>query len=556
MLSSLHIQNLAIVEEQSIEFNQGLSVITGETGAGKSILLNALNLVLGERANSNLIKHNETRGSVIAEFEINQHKKILNWLKEQELDNQTDCLLRRTFTNDGKSKAFINSIPVNLNQLKSLGELLIDIHNQNEHYSLLKNSTQMALLDEYAKTTNLVSQINTIKQQYTELTQQISEIENNNQQQNEQKKLLTYYLQELEEAKLESEELNEIEVRYKSIKNYQTLIESISKISSQLDGDEGINDKLNHLVSEITQAQILDDKLSEAQKLINDAQLQAQEASYSLSQYLSSLENETDNENIEQRLNELHNLSNKHQTSIPKLLDKKYELEQQLNLLENSDEQVKILNNKLDKLILEYQTKANELSEIRKKSAIDFSLEVTELMQTLGMAGSVFKINLIKKELGIHLNGNEKISFDIQTNAGSKMQALNKIASGGELSRISLAIAVISAQFYSLPTVIFDEVDVGISGATAEIVGQKLQQLAKNTQVICITHLPQVAGFANQHLKVVKSTTQDNTRTQVINLNYNERIEEISRLVGGVNISDKTRLVAQELIKGEWQLKK
>lgn len=549
MLSSLHIQNLAIVDEQTIEFAQGLTVITGETGAGKSILLNALNLILGQRASADLVRNGEKRGSVTADFNIHNQINILNWLKENELDDAKECLVRRTLSSDGRSKAFINSIGVSLNQLKTFGELLVDIHNQNEHYSLLSPNTQMVLLDEYAQTTDLIKEINQLKQRHQQLSQQVFEIENNQKTQKEQQELLTHFIEELSELELNQEELTTIEAQYKTQSNAKELIQSLSNIHNQLDADEGINQKLNHLSNEINKTAQLDEKLQQPQNLINDAQVQVQEAIYSLSDYLSQLETD---ENalilLEQKINQLHTLANKHNCALTELLDKEVELTQQLEQLTQSDENIANLKQQVAELTLAYQQKAKILSQKRSESGEKFATEITKLMQTLGMADSLFSVEFKTKEEGLHLNGLETVSFMIQTNAGSKLQALNKIASGGELSRISLAITVVSSNFYALPTVIFDEVDVGISGAIAEVVGQKLQELAKKIQVICITHLPQVAALGQQHLKVIKKTIYNATKTNVLSLDKNEKVDEIARLLGGVNISENTKNVAKELI--------
>lgn len=549
MLSSLHIQNLAIVDEQTISFAQGLTVITGETGAGKSILLNALNLILGQRASADLVRNGEKRGSVTADFNIHNQTQILNWLQQNELDDDKECLVRRTLSSDGRSKAFINSIGVSINQLKEFGGLLVDIHSQNEHYSLLSPNTQMVLLDEYAQTTALIKEINNLKQQHQNLSQQVFEIENNNNTQQEKKILLTHFIEELAKLALNQDELDTIEDDYKTKNNAKELIQTLSNIHTQLDCDEGVNQKLNHLIGEINTVVRFDKKLEQPQSLINEAQVQVQEVIYSLSDYLSSLDSDENTlQLLEEKINQLHNLASKHQCSITQLLKKEEELQQQLEQLARGDENIVNFKQQINALELEYQQKAKILSEKRFQAGEAFAIKITKLMQTLGMADSLFTVQLTSKEKGLHLNGLEAVSFMIKTNAGSKLQALNKIASGGELSRISLAITVVSSNFYALPTVIFDEVDVGISGAIAEVVGQKLQQLAKNIQVICITHLPQVAGQGQQHLKVIKKTITGTTKTNVICLNKNERIEEIARLLGGVTITENTKNVAKELI--------
>jgi len=550
MLSQLSVKNLAVVEKLDLEFSPGMSTVTGETGAGKSILLQALSLSLGRRGDSTLVRHGKDKAEVSAVFDVTNHQKIQNYLEEQSLEDEGECVLRRIISSDGRSKAFVNGVNVPLSVLKNVGELLIDMHGQNEHQLLLRPDQQRELLDAYAQSSEACAQLNTIVAEYNAISNQIDELSSNQDLKQQQQTLLQHQLQELESAELTQEELDSIESDFKTSANAASLIEKASAILGQLEQEQGVNEQLNSLSYELGLAAETDEKLVPISVLLSSAQVQTQESVYELTNYLSSLsvDDQTTAE-LEARLSELHDLSRKHNCQITELITARKGVASELESIGGAGASLDGLQQQKDQLAQQYQTQAKQLSKIRAERATQLSNAVTEAMQVLGMPGSEVKVDLPSKATGVHYNGNEGVDFLVKTNMGSDFKALKKVASGGELSRISLAISVVSSDSEYTPTLIFDEVDVGISGAVAEVVGQKLKQLSEHYQIICITHLAQVASFGHQHLRVSKAQQDDGAQTTVEQLSTDERISEVARILGGATITDKARTAAEEMIE-------
>jgi DNA repair protein RecN (Recombination protein N) len=550
MLSQLSVKNLAVVETLDLAFSPGMSTVTGETGAGKSILLQALNLTLGRRGDSTLVRHGKDKAEVSAVFDVANNQKIQNYLKNQSLEDDGECILRRIINADGRSKAFVNGVSVPLSVMKSVGEMLIDMHGQNEHQLLLRPDQQRELLDAYAQSSEICTQINIIVAEYNAVSSQIEELSSNQDLKLQQKTLLQHQLQELESAELIQDELDNIESDFKTSANAASLIEKTSNILNQLEQEVGVNAQLNNLSYELSLAAETDDKLLPISALLSSAQLQTQESVYELNNYLSSLSiDEQTTAELEERLSELHDLSRKHNCQIIELIVAKERVALELKSIGGAGASLDGLQQQKDQLSQQYQTQAKRLSKIRAEKAKQLSNAVTEAMQVLGMPGSEVKVDLPSKAIGVHYNGNEGVDFLVKTNMGSDFKALKKVASGGELSRISLAISVVSSDSEYTPTLIFDEVDVGISGAVAEVVGQKLKQLSEHYQIICITHLAQVASFGHQHLRVSKAQQDDGAQTTVEKLSADERINEVARILGGATITDKARTAAEEMIE-------
>ncbi|SFV89278.1 DNA repair protein RecN [hydrothermal vent metagenome] len=555
MLSQLSVKNLAVVEKLDLSFESGMSAVTGETGAGKSILLQALNLALGHRIDSTLVRHGKDKAEVSAVFEVANQQKIQNHLKEQSLDEDGECVLRRIVTSDGRSKAFVNGASVPLSVLRGVGELLIDMHGQNEHQLLLRPDQQRDLLDTYAQNATACGALNAIVADYNAVNKQIDELSNNQELKQQQQELLQHQLQELNDATLEQEELNAIEQDFKTSANSASLIEQTSNILSQLEQENGVNTQLMTLSHSLNQAVDTDKKLAPIAELLSSAQVQTQESMYELTHYLSSLSfDEETTTNLEFRLGELHDLARKHSCQITELLEIKVKTTSELDAISGAGASLNGLEQQRTDLARQYAEKAAALSKVRVEKAKLLSNLVTDAMQVLGMPGSAFTVDLPKKTAGVHYNGDESVDFLVKTNMGSDFKALKKVASGGELSRISLAISVVSSDSEYTPTLIFDEVDVGISGGVAEVVGQKLKQLSTHYQIICITHLAQVAAFGHQHLRVHKSQEEEGAQTTVMQLSDDERIGEIARILGGSTITDSTRITAAEMIKMSMQL--
>lgn len=550
MIASLTVKNLAVVKHLDLTFEQGMSVITGETGAGKSILLQALGLVLGVRGDASLVRHGKDKAEVSAVFAVEHNKIIQNFLQKQSLNDEGECVLRRVIRANGKSKAFINGNNATLSLIRELGDLLIDMHGQNEQQLLLRPGQQLMLLDGYAQLEQDKSALNLIVDEYKTLTTNIANLGSNQAIILQQQALYTHQLAELTQAQLTQDELNNIESDFKISTNAQALIETASSVLNQLKNDTGTNAQLRNLNHELSQALAMDDKLSNGSELLNSAQLQTQEAIYELTHYLNNLSiDEESASNLEARISELHDLGRKHDCQIIDLLDVQAKIAQKLSEISIGTSSIDALSTRLTQLEKQYYQQAQTLSDARISKAKTLSKLVSEVMQTLGMPGGEFAVALSKKPQGVHLNGIDAVEFLVKTNRGQDFSVLKKIASGGELSRISLAISVISSDAQPTPTLIFDEVDVGISGAVAEVVGRQLQKLSTPYQIICITHLAQVAAFAHQHLRVSKSQHENGAQSRIEILSADQRIEEIARILGGTTITEKTRKAAEEMIK-------
>ena len=549
MLSQLSVKNLAVVERLDLSFEPGMSAVTGETGAGKSILLQALGLALGVRADSNLVRHGKDKADISAAFAVEHNQTVQEFLSENALEDEGECILRRVITSDGRSKAFINGNSVPLSTVRNVGDLLLDIHGQNEHQLLLRPDQQMKLLDGFAQLEVDKQALNEIVRAYKSLSEKVDNLLNNQELIEQQQVLYSHQLEELNEAALDQDELNTIEASFKTSANAQVITEKTSNVLNQLESDTGANAQLLTLGSQLSDALEMDDKLQVGFELLSSAQVQTQEAVYELTQYLSQLStDEQSAQEMEERISELYALGRKHNCAIEELIEVREQLDLKLEEIGGGANSISEMTDQLDLLVKRYQDKAQKLSKDRQLKAIELSQLVTEAMQVLGMPGSEFKIGLNEKLDGVHLNGHEAVEFLVKTNMGQDFKALKKVASGGELSRISLAISVVSSDSEYTPTLIFDEVDVGISGAVAEVVGRKLQELAKHYQIICITHLAQVASFGHQHLRVSKAQQDGGAQTTVEQLEDAQRIDEVARILGGATITDKARVAAAEMI--------
>ena len=549
MLSQLSVKNLAVVERLDLSFEPGMSAVTGETGAGKSILLQALGLALGVRADSNLVRHGKDKADISAAFAVDHNQTVQEFLSENALEDEGECILRRVITSDGRSKAFINGNSVPLSTVRNVGDLLLDIHGQNEHQLLLRPDQQMKLLDGFAQLEVDKQALNEIVRAYKSLSEKVDNLLNNQELIEQQQVLYLHQLEELNEAALDQDELNTIEASFKTSANAQVITEKTSNVLNQLESDTGANAQLLTLGSQLSDALEMDNKLQVGFELLSSAQVQTQEAVYELTQYLSQLStDEQSAQEMEERISELYALGRKHNCAIEELIEVREQLDLKLEEIGGGANSISEMTDQLELLVKRYQDKAQKLSKDRQLKATELSQLVTEAMQVLGMPGSEFKIGLNEKLDGVHLNGHEAVEFLVKTNMGQDFKALKKVASGGELSRISLAISVVSSDSEYTPTLIFDEVDVGISGAVAEVVGRKLQELAKHYQIICITHLAQVASFGHQHLRVSKAQQDGGAQTTVEQLEDAQRIDEVARILGGATITDKARVAAAEMI--------
>jgi len=546
MLKSLEIHNYAIVDQLSLDFDEGMTVLSGETGAGKSILLGALGLTLGDRADTQVVAANAKRAEISTSYQIDKLSDVISWLVEHELDSDDECIIRRTISSDGRSRAYINGQPVPLQVVRELGAMLVEIHGQHAHQSLLKREGQQLLLDQFAAHLPLLTEVSNLYKQWQQILKQLSEIEEQQQERQALEELLNFQIAELETLNLSHTELSELDTEHRHLSHANQLMQDSHQALRQIESDEqgsGQNSTISTLsttAAALQQLQQIDNELATVAELVDSATIQLQEAAGELRNYLERLEVDPQRlDEIEQRLAEIHQIARKHHIKpdeLPSLLEK---LTQQRQQQGNTQEQIELLRNQLADDEARYHQAAQKLSRSRHNAAKTLSQEVTQNIQQLGMGEGIFEVRLnIQQQPTIH--GMEQIEFLIQTNAGQSIQPLNKIASGGELSRISLAIQVVNAAQKQRPTMIFDEVDVGVGGSTAEMVGKQLQKVGSNSQVICVTHQPQVAAHAHHHFRISKLSDGIQTRTEVSLLDQQQRIAEIARMSGGIEVTQQT----------------
>ena len=550
MLRSLQIRNFAIIDEIDITFNDDMTVLTGETGAGKSILIDALSLVLGERGSPNLIRNKEKRAEYTAEFEITNNSHALNWLIKKSLDNENECILRRTISPDGKSRSFINGNTVNLQSLKSLGDLLVDIHGQHFHQSLCKKNVQRDLLDHFGGLSVTKNKIKRIFNEWKELSDQLSKMIEGNTKKEDRIDLLSFQLKELDELALISGEYDSLNSEFKKISNIEKINKGINSLIDCLQSNEitNVEQMLNDSIKNIDTLATFDNSLEETKNLLSEAEINVSEAIGNLSRYGESIDYDNQkSREIEERINTIISLSRKHRVDPDELIDTKIQIEKELDAFNHSQTSIDETQKNLSALRKEYDDLSIKLTKKRGDSAKKLSGLVADSMNELGMTGGIFEVEITPSN-NISQHGNDDITFHISANPGQKPQPLSNIASGGELSRMSLAIQVITSNGTNIPTMIFDEVDSGIGGAIAEVVGNKLKDLGQNKQVLCVTHLAQVASKGSSHIRINKLTDNKKTKIYACKLNADERIEEIARMIGGIELTEKTREYAKEML--------
>jgi DNA repair protein RecN (Recombination protein N) len=556
MLLQLNIQNFAIVKSLDIDWQSGMTTITGETGAGKSIAIDALGLCLGDRATTNVVRPNSKKAELAATFDIQNNLSAQQWLNQHDLllESSNDCILRRIISAEGRSKAYINGSQVPLVQLKEVGQLLINIHGQHDHQLIVKSSQQCKLLDEYADHKPYLDEVSHYYQQWHKLNKELTLLQHNKQQREAQQQLLQYQVNELNEFSLQSGEFETLESDYKRHANAQDLLDTTLQSLQTLAENESFNvlDSLKQCSENISSLARLDNRLNNVATILSDSVLQVEEASGDLKHYYQDLELDPQAfAMIEDRYSTALQLSKKHSLSPENLVNFHQELIQKLASISKDESRIDSVIDEISITEQNYQDSALSLTSSRKKAAKALSKLISHSMQELNMPHGKFNISIESSNnqaSNITANGLDKIDFQVSINPGQELEAMNKVASGGELSRISLAMQVILADKIVTPTLIFDEVDVGISGPTAAMVGSKLQQLAKNTQVICVTHLPQVACKGHQQFFVSKLTDGEHTETKVTELSEQSRIKEIARLLAGDKISEHSLANAQELL--------
>jgi DNA repair protein RecN (Recombination protein N) len=559
MLTDIHVRNFAIVEEADLEFDAGLTALTGETGAGKSILIDALGLVLGDRADGNVIRHGCERAEISAGFAIRDLPAVARWLEDRELQADGECQLRRVINCDSRSRGFINNQPVPLQSLRELGEQLVDIHGQHEHQSLLHAAVQRQLLDDFAAQEAPLADITGLFNDWKATREELETVIRNGQEREARLDLLRYQLQELEALQIDADEITCLTREHARLANAEELLGVCRRGQERLYGDDATSayQLISRTLSETEHMVAIDDRLSETVRLLNEILVLVQECADGLRHQAEGLEVDPEHlQALETRIGLIHDLSRKHRCTPEQLPSVQEAMRRELDSLEHTDQRRVELQSRLDALESAYRETAQQLSVRRGEAGGQFGNQVTEAMQVLGMPGGVFQVEVqydSNRPFGPY--GQDGIVFLVSANPGQPAEALSRVASGGELSRISLAIQVMSPRSASIPTLIFDEVDSGIGGGVAEIVGQKLRTLGANRQVFCVTHLPQVAALANQQLQVTKLAAEDTTRTRIRKLNRDERIDELARMLGGIEITRQTREHARDMLERAQRVK-
>lgn len=549
MLQELRIQNLALIEKLQLQFEPGFTTLTGETGAGKSILLDALGLALGERADSSLVRHNTPKADVIALFEVETLAPVKNWLTEQELDDENQCLLRRTVTAEGRSKAYINGYPVAANQLKTLGAMLIDIHGQHEHQNLLSAHQQIHLLDAYAHHPQQLQATQQHFKNWQALKKQLGQLQEEQADFQSRLELLNFQHNEFDEIKPQEGEFEALSEEQNQLSHASEIKQACEQAYALLDEEQGAVDALNHAIHALTEIVEFNPALNEIIERLNSSLIEVQEAASEVHRTAEHIElDPAQLEEVEERLSTLFGIAKKYNIEADQLVAKHQQIKADLERLEHSDESLEQLKTEVVQAETSYYEQAKKLTDSRQQAASRLAKIVTSGMQTLGMENGQFAVEIMPSETP-GINGTDKVQFLVTANKGQPLQPLAKVASGGELSRISLAIQVATSEVASLPTLIFDEVDVGIGGGIAEVVGEKMQQLGQNKQILSITHLPQVASHGHHHLFIQKNTSKDITTTAVRSLSIEERVEELARMLGGRDLTEQTRIHAKEMLE-------
>ncbi|MGC3874829.1 DNA repair protein RecN [Halomonas sp. GXIMD04776] len=549
MLVQLAIRDFAIVERLDLDLHDGMTAITGETGAGKSILLGALGLCLGERADACSVRHGTKRADLSARFDIDRLPAAKAWLEARELPAD-DCLLRRALAANGRSKAWINGQPCTVGDLKSLGEHLIEIHGQHAHQALLQEETHLRLLDDFANQGEAVAELGAIFRHWQELRRRLKRLADSGDEIQARRQLLRYQVEELDQLALAEDELGTLEQEQAVLAHAEETLRETRLAVDCCDHDEG--GALTLLHQALARIEGLPGAehgpLAEARSMLNDAQIQIEEAARELHHFIDHTELDPERlAQVETRLGEVHRIARKHHVMPEELVELQQRLRSELDSLEGNEHDLDALTTEIEANRDAYRSKARAISEKRRQAAIAFGKEVQDQLGFLAMGKAHFDIDVTSHDTP-QPSGLDTVRFLISANPGQPARPLSKVASGGELSRISLAIQVVAASHSTIATLVFDEVDVGVSGATAEIVGQLLRRLGQSGQVMTVTHLPQVAAQAHQHLHIEKQATEDMTLTQMATLDEAGRVKELARMLGGVHLSDRTLAHAREML--------
>lgn len=551
MLSQLNVKNFAIAEQVSVEFDSGMTVLSGETGAGKSIILDALGLTLGDRADTSMVRHGSDKAEISAVFDLSTLPAAENWLKARDLEADQQCILRRVITAEGRSRGYINGQPCSLQHLKEIGEQLIDIHSQHEHQSLLKKDNHRDILDTFAGNETLSKDVAQQYKAWAKSAQRLEQLASNQDEMQARLQLLSFQIEELEQLGLSEGELEEMEQEQSQLGNAEQILAQAHTAHTLCAGeDSNASQLLSHALQSLQSLNSPPEALREAITLLNEAQIQVSEAGDSIRHFIDGFELDPERLSyLEERLSLCYQLARKHRCEPDALPEKLRTLQEEYDSYTCGDQNLEQLEQEVSQLKQAYLSTASKQRQKRQTAAKQLEKEIAEQLALMDMKSVKLYVDFNPlDERAVNAHGLDNIEFLISTNAGQPPKSLGKVASGGELSRISLAIQVVIAQHSTISTLVFDEVDVGIGGATAEIVGRLLRNLGQSGQVICVTHLPQVASQGHQHHFISKREDKGVVKSSIRKLNSNERTEEIARMLGGVNITESTLAHAQEML--------
>ncbi|ACE82834.1 DNA repair protein RecN [Cellvibrio japonicus] len=552
MLTHLTIHNFTLVDHLELELKPGMTVITGETGAGKSILLDALGQTLGDRAEAERVRTGASKADISASFDIRQIPPAREWLASHDLlqeENPQECLLRRVIGADGKSKAYINGQPATLQQLRTLGEILIDIHSQHEHQSLLVKDTHRRLVDEFAGQTELARQVRQAWREWQSRLEHYLHLRDNAAEVSARFQLLSYQANELEQLNLQPGELAKLESEQRSLANAEDILRGSQQLAAFCgDEEQGLSVNLHRALHILRNLPEKSAALSSAEDLLTSAQIQVEEAQHEIERHIDQFNLDPERlVQVEERLSAIYDLARKHRIHAEELPEFIAKLNAELEQLDSGDARLDQLAQQVEQAERSYRQVAEQLSAKRNKAGTSLAKQVNEQLKALAMDNAKFSVSLIPLDKP-GAPGLEEVEFLISTNPGQAPRALAKVASGGELSRISLAIQVVTAQTSAIPTLVFDEVDVGIGGATGEVVGRLLRQLGDKGQVICVTHLAQVASQGHQHLQVIKTASKKTAESTLVELVGDAKVEEIARMLGGIKVTEQSLAHAREML--------
>lgn len=564
MLISLFIKDYALIEEINVEFDNGLNIITGETGAGKSIIIDALGLILGERATTEVIRKGATKSIVEAIFNVESNKKILNILNELEIDNSNELIIRREISIKGTNRCFLNDTPVNLSSIKDVGNLLVDLHGQHEHQSLLRNETHIDFVDDFAILEKDLIKYQSVFTKLISTEKELKELKKQKDSLNEKKEIYSFQIKEIDAVSPLENEDELIEKELNILENSERLLELTDSIYNKLYEEENaVTDILGKIQNEIEELASIDSSFEENLKELGNALTLISDISANIRNYKNNIELEPQKlESMRTRLGAIQHLKKKYGGSLSKVLEHRLKIGNEFDIAENFEEKINDYSILILKLKEESGTEAIKLSKKRKESTKLIEKEVLLILNELGIPNASFKVRIsqTENEQGISVLVNNKffsadekgidnIEFFISTNPGEDEKPLIKVASGGEVSRVMLALKSILAKKDKLPLLIFDEIDTGVSGRIAQKVGNVMKILSASHQIIAITHLPQIAGLADSHFIVEKTNIKDRVTSSIRKLNENERLQEVAKLLSGEKVTEASLLGAKELMK-------